>query len=219
MMPTPLDMNTIAAATVHELKNLLGELTLSLDHIARSGCPGAESQVAGARVACRRITDKLVEMLTLYKLEGGHFSPAIDHHSPADFIEDLAHEARALAGDRLVIEVESAQAPPFAFFDRDLVESAMMNALHNALRHARTRIRLTAASADDELIFRVSDDGPGFPVGLIESPLDAPRASHQGTGLGLWFASSVARAHANRGHTGRVELRNDAGAVFSLHLP
>jgi len=215
----PLDLNTLAAASIHEVKNLLGQLTLSLDGIAEVGCPGAEEQISGARFACRRIVDRLSEMLTLYKLEGGHLSPNIDAHSPLDFLEDLLHEAQTLAAGRLTIDLQPDKAPPFWFFDRELAQSALMNALHNALGFALTRITLSAKQDGEYLVFRVSDDGPGFPQALLNDNFDAPRASQQGTGLGLYFANSVAKVHQNKGRIGKIALTNTGGGVFSLYLP
>ncbi|MBT9612323.1 MAG: HAMP domain-containing histidine kinase [Burkholderiales bacterium] len=219
MKTAPLDLNTLAAASIHEVKNLLGQLTLSLDSIAEIGCPGAEASISGARFACRRIVDRLSEMLTLYKLEGGHLAPSIDAHSPIDFLEDLMLEAQTLTAGRLKIDLQQDSAPPFWFFDRELAQSALMNALHNALGFARTRITLSAAQDGDFLVFRVADDGPGFPPALLNDNFDAPRASQQGTGLGLYFANSVAQVHQNKGRIGKVKLANAGGAVFSLLLP
>jgi len=215
----PLNLNTLAAASMHEVKNLLGQLTLSLDGIAKIGCPGADEQVSGARFACRRIVDRLSEMLTLYKLEGGRFAPNIDAHSPIDFLEDLLHEARTLTAGRLTIILQQDGAPPFWFFDRELAASALMNALHNALGFAHTCITLSAAQEGDYLVFRVSDDGPGFPQALLNDNFDAPRASTHGTGLGLYFAHSVAQVHQNKGSIGKLALANANGAVFNLYLP
>ena len=219
MKTQALDLNTLAAASIHEVKNLLGQLTLSLDGIAQVGCPGAETQISGARFACRRIVDRLSEMLTLYKLEGGHLTPNIAAHSPADFLEDLMHEACTLSAGRLTIEIQQDHAPPFWFFDRELAQSALMNALHNALLFARTRISLSAERDGEFLMFRVSDDGPGFSSSLLNDKFDAPRASEQGTGLGLYFANSVAQVHQNKGLTGKIALANQGGAVFGLLLP
>lgn len=218
-MSDALDLKAIAAASTHELKNLLGQLTLALDRLTQIGCPGGEEPLASARFACRRINDRLVEMLTLYKFEDRAFRPHVDAHSPADFLDDLANEARALAGHQLAIEVNGALAPPYWFFDRGLVESALMNALHNAFAYARTRITLTATAEDGQLAFRIADDGPGFPPEALAAALDGPRQSTRGTGLGLYFAQRVASAHENKNKIGRVRLNNEGGGVFTLLLP
>jgi signal transduction histidine kinase len=221
-MSAPLDLNALAASSIHEVKNLLGQLTLSLEEIAQAQCPGTEQKIASARFACSRVVDRLTEMLILYKLDGGHLQPSIAAHSPVDFLEDLMLSAHNLTAGRVEICVQPAAAvPAFWFFDRDLTESALMNAVHNALLHARSRITLSTEQSGDYLLFRVADDGAGYPAELLQAALDAPRASAQGSGLGLFFASSVAQAHRNHERGGKVVLENTAtsGAAFNLYLP
>ena len=222
-----LDLPALAASTIHELKNLLGQLTLSLDEIAQASGPAVAPQVAGARFACRRIADRMVELLALYKLDGGQRAFTMDAHSPVDFVEEIRTEAQSLAADRLRLEVECAQnTPPFWFFDRELVQGALMNAVHNALLHARSRIVLSAGLRDGLLAFDVADDGPGYPPAVLQADLASPQpaaagAGNKRTGLGLYFAQAVARAHENKGRVGRVEVANarQGGAAFSLLLP
>lgn len=221
-MTAPLDLSLLVAASIHEVKNLLGQLTLSLEEIARAQCPGTEKNIASARFTCSRVVDRLTEMMLLYKLDGGFLHPSIAAHSPADFLEDLKLSAKNLTAGRIEIRVSpSDQAPGFWFFDRDLTESALMNALHNALLHARSWISLSAEQSGDYLVLRVTDDGAGYPTELLQSNLGAPRASDQGCGLGLYFAHSVAQAHRNQERRGKILLENSAqgGAVFSLYLP
>ena len=221
-MSAPLDLNALAASSIHEVKNLLGQLTLSLEEIAQVQCPGTEEKIAGARFACSRIVDRLTEMLILYKLDGGHLHPSIAAHSPTDFLEDLMLSANALTAGRITVSVDkTAATPAFWFFDRDLTESALMNAVHNALLHARSNITLSTEHQGDFLRFRVADDGAGYPPELLQATLDAPRASECGSGLGLFFASSVAQAHRNQERNGKVMLENTAtgGAAFNLYLP
>lgn len=219
-----IDLQSLTAAGIHELKNLLGQLTLSLDEIAQADCPGVASQIASARFASRRIADRMVELLTLYKLDGGKQAFTMDAHSPADFLEDVQQEAHSLAAGRLTVGMAcAADATPFWFFDRELVQGALMNAIHNALLHARSRITLQMQTHEGWLKFSVEDDGPGYPPELLQADLAAPRASNSstGTGLGLYFAQAVAKAHENKGRVGQVELANAAGggAVFGLLLP
>ena len=222
-MSAPLDLNLLTASSIHEVKNLLGQLTLSLEEIAQAQCPGTEQEVASARFACSRVVDRLTEIMILYKLDGGHLHPSIAAHSPADFLEDLLLSAKNLTAGRVEIRIEpSTSTPDFWFFDRDLTDSALMNALHNALLHAQSWISLSAEQAGDFLVFSVADNGLGYPKVLLQAGLDAPLASSQGNGLGLYFASSVAQAHRNQERRGKVVLENgDAGggAVFKLFLP
>ena len=217
-----LDLQGLTASSIHELKNLLGQLTLSLDEIAQANCPGVADQVDGARFACRRIADRMVAILTLYKLDGGKQAFTMDAHSPSDFLEDLRGEVHALAAGRLTVDLAcAADLSAFWFFDRELVQGALMNAVHNALQHAHSRIVLAADMEDGLLRFSVRDDGAGYPAALLQADLETPRPSERGTGLGLYFAQAVASAHENKGRTGRVVLGNAprGGAKFSLLLP
>lgn len=221
-MSAPLDLNALAASSIHEVKNLLGQLTLSLEEIAQAQCPGTEQKIASARFACSRVVDRLTEMLILYKLDGGYLKPSLAAHCPADFLEDVMLAAQNLTGGRVAIQIESAaHVPEFWFFDRDLTESALMNAVHNALLHARSQITLSVEQDGEYLLFRICDDGPGYPAAVLQERLDAPRTSQQGSGLGLFFASSVAQAHHNKERHGKVMLGNNpaGGAMFSLYLP
>jgi len=181
-MSSPLDLNALAAGSIHEVKNLLGQLTFSLDEIAQAGCPGAEEKIVGARFACRRIADRLSEML--YKLEATHLKPNIVNHSHTDFLEDLLHEMRALVAARLEIKMQETSTPPFWFFDRNLTERAYECRAQCASLCALS-ITLSVLEEDDYLILRVADDGPGFPREILDAPLDAPRASQQGSGLSI----------------------------------
>jgi len=221
-MGAPLNINDLAASSIHEIKNLLGQLTLSLEEIAQDAKPGTEQKIASARFACSRVVDQLTEILTLYKLESGHLQPSVDAHSPADFLEDLQLSARHLTGGRVQITLQAnPEAPAFWFFDRELAQGALMNALHNALAHARSKITLRIDNKEEYLVLTIADDGPGYPPTLLDSPLTQPQTTHQGGGLGLFFANSVAKAHENKGRCGKVMLHNAAegGAVFCLYLP
>lgn len=219
-MSAALDLQSLLAAGVHEVKNLLGQLTLSLDEIALAAPPAADRKIDSARFACRRVADRLAEILTLYKLHKENFHPRIESHSPADVIADLAQEARGFSAGRMHVECIAESAPPFWFFDRELVESALLNAVHNALRYAREHIYLSAVETRGKLVFTVKDDGPGFPSDLLVAPTDIPHASHQGSGLGLYFAARVAEVHTNKHACGHIELSNsESGAMFLLYLP
>jgi signal transduction histidine kinase len=213
-----IDLQTLIAASIHETKNLLGQLTLSLDELAASGAPADRARFIG-----RRISDRMVQMLTLYRMDKGRLQLNIEAHSPRDLIEELVAEMRGLAGGRIEVTSVASELPPFWFFDRDLVQMALLNAAHNALACAREKILIDARVSADCLEIRVSDDGRGYPAIVMNSRDDAPvRQARGGTGLGLFFAELVAHTHVNGDRRGALVLANKAdapGAVFSLLLP
>jgi signal transduction histidine kinase len=213
-----IDLAALMASAFHELKNTIGHLTLTLDEAA-DRCSGCDAELADARTTCHRVSDRLVQLLTLYKSDADSLRLNVEAHSPADFIAELAAEATTLCGDRARILVDSAHAPPFWFFDRYLVAIALNNAVHNALTHGRDEIHLSARAIDGELWFEVADNGPGFPDAILATGGHLPARSERGTGLGLYFAHVVARAHHNHGKSGDLQLANAPGARVRLTLP
>ena len=213
-----LQMATLLAANLHDTKNLMGQLMLRLDALS-----GDDPGVRDARFLCQQVNDRMVQLLLLFEVREGDLKPQYEAHNPQDFLLELRENARAWAGERLRIEMRDDEAPDYWYFDRTLLEMAMMNALHNAFRHARQAIVLSAGMHDGMLRLSVSDDGAGYPPAILHSAGDERLpVSHDGTGLGLYFAGKIANAHNNRGVMGRLKLDNASsggGAVFSILLP
>lgn len=223
-IPSP-ELTALLAGNIHEVKNLLAQLFLALDEAsltAQSDCPKLAQRLSEMRLTGRRVHDRLLHILTVYKAESGFFAANLDAYDPAEVIEDLALEAKSLSGVRFSVESQ-VQGPAYWYFDRYLVESALTNALHNALRHAVARIRLSAGEQDGYLVLRVEDDGKGYPAEILQgdsAPL--PGGEEGRTGLGLYFSRTAAEAHRNKEKTGLVRVENGGvlgGAVFSLWLP
>lgn len=214
------DITDMHAALMHELKNNLGLLTMTLDGMPVLGVAEHDSKVDEARLICQRSVERLQQALFIYKAAGPGLRPVIDAYSPLDLLRELGDNAASLARGRLRVEVlVGEQTPAIWFFDRSLVELAMQNAIHNALAYARTLIRIEAEVLDGCLAFTIRDDSNGYPEAILAGGgLDAP-GSAKGTGLGLRFARLIAELHENQGRVGSLRLRNADGAVFSLLLP
>lgn len=102
----------------------------------------------------------------------------------------------------------------------------LKNLVSNALRYSEPDagpVEVEAAVAEGELVFRVSDRGPGISVeqaGRIGEAFyrgDPSRTRDTGgTGLGVYLATLVARAHG-----GSLELTNpgEPGARFEVRIP
>lgn len=220
-MDAPLDpLDPLVAAVIHDAKNALLALDTRLAAIGAAESRPAGTDFSMARADVTRIAAQLTELLVLYRAQQGRLRLAIDDHDLADFIEDLATELGppptgiALELDRTAAERIGAWA-----FDAHLVRLVLLDALRNALRHARTQVRLVVdAPPEGGLRFIVADDGPGFPEAALSGA--EIQAGAEGTGLGLVFARLIAERHATpAGRHGRVELANHGGAILRLTLP
>lgn len=215
-----LDSTDYYAALIHELKNNLGLLSMTIERIPQQGIPAHDEAVDAARLLCQGVVDRLQQALLMYKASHEPFHPNIDAYSPHDLVSQIRDSASALARGRIRVETSLAHdLPVIWFFDRELVEMAMINAIHNSLAYARSVIRIQAGLQDGCLALSVSDDSSGFPGHILTSmETDTPCRS-TGTGLGLQFSRLIARSHDNQGRTGELRLHNAEGAVFCLLLP
>jgi K+-sensing histidine kinase KdpD len=214
------DGTALYAALIHELKNNLGLLSMTLDSIPMQVEPQHDGTVNDARLLCQSVIDRLQQALLIYKANNQQLQPTIDAYSPHDLLRELVERAGALSRGRLTIDAGmAADVPAVWFFDRDLIEMALVNAIQNSLAYARSIIRIEASMVDGCLALSVRDDSDGYPEHILTSVATNTPYRATGTGLGLQFARLIVQTHENRGRLGELRLYNESGAVFSLLLP
>lgn len=98
---------------------------------------------------------------------------------------------------------------------REASERALAELLDNAVRHARTAVRVTADVDGETLVLRVADDGSGLPAGGVDA-FAPPQQAGPRVGFGLWLVERLATAL--QGSVG-VERTGDEGTVMCLRLP
>ncbi|MFD5594008.1 sensor histidine kinase [Streptomyces griseorubiginosus] len=130
---------------------------------------------------------------------------------------DLRTATRQAIGGRAVevdvpAKIEVAVAP-------DVAVSLLSPLVENGLRHARTRVWITARSQGAAVVVDVLDDGPGFDPSDVERVFEAGVTGGDGFGLGLPVvrriaASAGAEVRAIADGRGHVEVTLPAaGAV------
>jgi signal transduction histidine kinase len=215
-----LEAKDLYAALMHELKNNLGLLSMAMERIPRHGDEAHDQPLDDARLLCQQVVERLRQSLLLYKAADRDLPVSIDAYSPHEFLHEMRDEAASLAGSRLQVGAEiAADVPPLWFFDRNLVDIALTNAIHNSLAYAHERIELGASLVDGKLCLTVCDDSTGFPAHILEAQAQGMPFHSSGTGLGLRLAGMIAQAHADKGKTGELRLTNAPGASFSILLP
>ncbi|MFC8345076.1 sensor histidine kinase [Streptomyces sp. NPDC057280] len=103
---------------------------------------------------------------------------------------DLRSAARQAIGGRAVevdvpAKIEVAVAP-------DVAVSLLSPLLENGLRHARTRVWITARHQGAAVVVDVLDDGPGFDPADVERVFEAGVTGGDGFGLGLPVVRRIA---------------------------
>jgi PAS domain S-box-containing protein len=131
------------------------------------------------------------------------FTPA-----PGDLDALCAHVVNDLAelpGNQGRIRYECAPRPMPAFFDPRLLQQAISNLLHNALKYSPPgkSVRVTLAQAAGRITLRVTDEGIGIPAEDLQHIFEPfHRAANvgtiQGTGLGLAIVKEANRVRYSR---------------------
>jgi PAS domain S-box-containing protein len=110
-------------------------------------------------------------------------------------------------------------------FDALRVEQVLDNLLGNAFKfsHPDTTVTLAINQADDQLIFKVTDEGQGVSQAdmkklfkAFEKTDTAPTESEPGNGLGLSICKRIVEMH---GGEIQVESELEKGSCFSFNLP
>jgi len=194
-----LDFSTVLAIGIHDMKNSLALVLSTVDGLLESeagSAPRDVEQLTKLRYEARRLSDNLVQLLTLFRTGRGLYQPRLAPQPVYELLEDYYLLNRPLFDHRHVsYEIDCDEALTWPL-DRQLVISVLENVITNAVRYTRSRIRASATAADGWLRLRIEDDGPGFPSAMLgrrgadaEARLD-PAAGR--TGLGLYFCASIA---------------------------
>ena len=103
------------------------------------------------------------------------------------------------------------------------LHQVIVNLVENAIDAMRgtelPRLVVSAARTGNEILFKVSDNGPGIDndhISHVFEPFFTTKRVGEGTGLGLWISYGIVREHG-----GELVAANepDGGASFSFALP
>jgi signal transduction histidine kinase len=104
--------------------------------------------------------------------------------------------------------------------DAQRLRQALDNLLDNAMRHARSEVRVDLARGSDQgVVLSVTDDGPGIARELLPRLFEAFSQGADetgGSGLGLSTVRAIAEAH---GGGVSVEAGRERGTSVTLRLP
>jgi signal transduction histidine kinase len=169
--------------------------------------------------------EKIVaSLLEAERLNGRHAKLNRSRVVVGQLIDELIDDFFSRERDRIQVEADDENI--VAEIDEARITLMLKNLLANALKYSKVEdgpVKLGYSQSSDELVFRVSDRGPGISqdqASRIGEPFyrgDPSRArSSGGTGLGLYLAYLVARAHG-----GKLTLldTNGPGADFEVRMP
>jgi two-component system phosphate regulon sensor histidine kinase PhoR len=210
----------------HDLRSPLTAILGYIELIERAG-PVNELQtefIHRVQSSVQQISTLISDLLDLGRIEAG-----LDTTKEIIDIAELSREALVCVegsaqNAKVHFEGSIMKDMGFVFGDPIRLRQMIGNLLDNAIKYSKPggRIEFDAHSEDEQIILRVSDDGPGIPRDeqpfLFERFFRASNVPDEipGTGLGLSIVKSILDNHNGRIW---VDSRMGEGTTFTVVLP
>ena len=214
---------------VHDLRNPLGSIISSLQLISNAFLEKDETVpvmklVRIAQRSGQKLYRLIDSLLDLGRLEAGETELKKAFVSPESLVQDAVDQIQPLAlNRRQILDVQVAPGLPDVSADGELIVRVLTNLLDNAVKFTPTggRITLNVEESGEEMLFAVSDTGPGIRREFQQRVFDRfgrleNAEGFKGSGLGLSFCKVAVEAHG-----GRIWVESELvqGATFYFALP
>ena len=207
----------IARRIAHEIKNPLTPIQLSAERLRRK----YGKSITDDPAVFQQCTDTIVRQVDDIKRMVDEFSKFARMPKAVMAAEDVADTVRQavflqrVGNADIDIDLELAEDPMLARFDRRLISQALTNIIKNATEaiaaaslteDERGRIKVSAARDGDDIVIDVVDNGIGLPTENRSRLLEPYVTTREkGTGLGLAIVGRILEEHG-----GRIDLRDAA---------
>jgi PAS domain S-box-containing protein len=205
----------------HDLRNSLNAIGFIATELARQGGSPLATQIRSAATLADRL---LGDVGALLVIESGALVLGRVMESVDSIIKEVADLFRPLA-DARAIELRAVTGPAglTAFVDRHRMVQAVSNVVANAVEISQEggRVEMAVKRVGDEVVFAVSDSGPGIAPGDLDQLFSRGRLGNDGrrrasVGLGLVISKEYVEAHGGRI---RVESQLGTGSTFTIAIP
>ncbi len=171
-----------------------------------------------------RLNRFIGNLLDMTRLESGALKPNTTLVELSDVMGAVLRRAGKIL-EHHSVEVSLPHDLPLLSLDMVLFEQVLFNVLDNAAKHAPegSVIRIGAESDGEQVVLRISDEGPGIPAGEAERIFEkfyrggGPDRRRAGTGLGLAICRGFVEAMG--GTIAATNRADRSGAIFTITLP
>lgn len=175
--------------------------------------------VEGIRNGVRRIS-RIVNGLKSFCRKNENSVAACDINTCVEQALELCHNALKYY---VTVEKDLAENLPHIMADSQQIEQVLINLIVNAadamMEKGQGTLSITTRSADNSVVIKVSDTGPGIPDDTLDDiwqPFFTTKPPDKGTGLGLFTVRGIIE-----NHEGLISLENKpcGGAEFTITFP
>ncbi len=216
--------STLLDAIAHEFKTPLTSIKAASTSMLSGALPAQSHELATIiDEEADRLSFLVTEAVRMAQIEPGKIHLNRTPVDVAELLRRVVHHFESQAEGR-ELNLLASEALPRVLADRELMSLALRQLVDNALKYSPpgTPIDVTAAVKDDRVIIGVRDRGSGIPERERQRIFDKfyrrPSTNHHvpGTGLGLYIAREITRAH---GGDVWVEGGEGGGSEFRVSLP
>jgi PAS domain S-box-containing protein len=217
----------ILAVVSHELRNPLQAITVLVDTLLQWLPPESwrdreRRQLESVLHVSRQMSRLVQDLLDVTRIEAGHFSVRPAREPLGGIVDEALEVLRPLAErEHVRLEVRVPDRAPAVTADRQRVVQVLGNLVGNAIQASPGggAVRIEAAESGPDVVFQVTDTGPGIPreelPHLFRRFWRPDRGGRLGAGLGLAIARGIVEAHG-----GRIGVdTSPRGSTFWFTLP
>ena len=221
------ELQRFTADASHELRSPLTALRAVGEVALRDGSDSAmlRETIASMLEEAQRLTDLVDALLTLARMDTTKTAAPHEEVNIAALFEEIRDQFEVLASEKRQTLAVASDHNITVLTDRTLLRLALVNLVHNAIRHSpsNSQISLKAARRANKIDISVKDSGPGiareYHEKIFERFFRVDRARSRargGAGLGLAITKQAVERNG-----GRITLESDAGhgSVFRIELP
>jgi len=213
-----IDATTLISAQLHDIKNEMQVMQNLQDELSEflASQPKGLDVLTNLQKHSQALSQRLVELLSMLKLQNGDFQVNEDEHWLQDSLTPWKQGFERF--EALTIHLPDDDDFS-AYYDEQLLLIALNNVAMNALQAKASDLWISAQTHDHAWRLICEDNGQGFDEATLEEQKMVPQGAQ--SGLGMYLISQVIEAHKRGNRQGQVILENreGGGAKVSLLFP
>lgn len=205
------------AAAVHDAIEMLGQTYLSDAERGRI--------IALAGASSERLLNVITDMLSVARIQAGHFTIEKSSVDLADLADRALLQASALTAEKhLTTHLARPDKPLKTIADRAKINEIMANYIENAIKYSpeKSQLKVIVRQEPGRVYFEVADQGIGVPArerkNLFNKFYRASNARIEypnGNGIGLFVVKTVVESHGGEAYYKPLPQ----GSLFGFWLP